>query len=171
MDELDTAIVHHLQADGRLSNRALAETLGIAPSTCLERTRLLHKRGIIQGYRAQVSLHALNRSVQAMVFTQVRPLRRDVVADFERSVTRLPEVVSVYTMAGSDDFLVHVTAQDIDHLHAFLLDQFTNRREIVSFRTSIIYQHLTNPVLDPLPPRQSNARETLPPAGPPTPRP
>ncbi|MGK3110455.1 Lrp/AsnC ligand binding domain-containing protein [Streptomyces mordarskii] len=55
-------------------------------------------------------------------------------------------------MAGSDDFLVHVTAQDIDHLHAFLLDQFTNRREIVSFRTSIIYQHLTNPVLDPLPP-------------------
>jgi hypothetical protein len=55
-------------------------------------------------------------------------------------------------MAGSDDFLVHVTAQDIDHLHAFLLDHFTERREIISFRTSIIYQHLTNPVLGPLPP-------------------
>ncbi|MER7575902.1 Lrp/AsnC ligand binding domain-containing protein [Streptomyces sp. NPDC126514] len=45
-----------------------------------------------------------------MVATQIRPLRRDVVAAFERSVTRLPEVLSVYTMAGSDDFLVHVTA-------------------------------------------------------------
>ncbi|MBW8800126.1 MAG: Lrp/AsnC ligand binding domain-containing protein [Streptomyces sp.] len=87
-----------------------------------------------------------------MVATQIRPLRRDVVAAFEESVTQLPEVVSVCTMAGSDDFLVHVTAQDIDHLHAFILDQFTNCREIVSFRTSIIYQHLTNPVLDPLPP-------------------
>ncbi|WP_345338014.1 Lrp/AsnC family transcriptional regulator, partial [Actinomadura viridis] len=65
MDELDTAIVHHLQADGRQSNRALAEKLGIAPSTCLERTRLLHKRGIIRGYRAQVSLPALNASVGA----------------------------------------------------------------------------------------------------------
>jgi DNA-binding Lrp family transcriptional regulator len=151
MDELDTAIVRHLQADGRLSNRALAERLDIAPSTCLERTRLLHKRGIIKGYRAEVSLRALNRSVQAMVFTQVRPLRRDVVTTFEQSVTQLPEVVSVYTMAGSDDFLVHVTVQDIEHLHAFLLDQFTNRREIVGFRTSIIYQHLTNQVLDPLP--------------------
>lgn len=152
MDEVDSAIVRHLQMDGRLSNRALAEKLGIAPSTCLERTRLLHRRGIIQGYKAQVSLRALNRPVQAMVATQVRPLRRDVVTAFEQSVTRLPEVVSVYTMTGSDDFLVHVTAQDIDHLHAFLLDQFTNRREIVGFRTSIIYQHLTNPVLDPLPP-------------------
>ncbi|MFE7168465.1 Lrp/AsnC family transcriptional regulator [Streptomyces sp. NPDC057616] len=152
MDEVDSAIVRHLQVDGRLSNRALAERIGIAPSTCLERTRLLQRRGIIQGYKAQVSLRALNRSVQAMVATTIRPLRRDVVAAFEKSVTELPEVVSVYTMAGSDDFLVHVTAQDIDHLHAFLLDQFTNRREIVSFRTSIIYQHLTNPVLDPLPP-------------------
>lgn len=151
MDEVDSAIVRHLQVDGRLSNRALAERIGIAPSTCLERTRLLQRRGIIQGYKAQVSLRALNRSVQAMVATTIRPLRRDVVAAFEKSVTELPEVVSVYTMAGSDDFLVHVTAQDIDHLHAFLLDQFTNRREIVSFRTSIIYQHLTNPVLDPLP--------------------
>ncbi|OIJ64447.1 Lrp/AsnC family transcriptional regulator [Streptomyces mangrovisoli] len=152
MDEVDSAIVRHLQLDGRMSNRALAEKLGVAPSTCLERTRLLHRRGIIQGYTAKVSLRALNRPVQAMVATQVRPLRRDVVAAFERSVTELPEVVSVFTMAGSDDFLVHVTAQDIDHLHAFLLDQFTNRREIVGFRTSIIYQHLTSPVLDPLPP-------------------
>ncbi|MEU3297847.1 Lrp/AsnC family transcriptional regulator [Streptomyces longwoodensis] len=151
MDELDSAIVRHLQADGRQSNRTLAERLGVAPSTCLERTRLLRKRGVIQGYHAQISLRALNRGVQAMVFTQVRPLRREVVAAFERSVTQLPEVVSVYTMAGSDDFLVHVTAQDIDHLHGFLLDQFTNRREIVSFRTSIIFQHLTNPVLEPLP--------------------
>lgn len=158
MDEVDSAIVRHLQMDGRLSNRALAEKLGIAPSTCLERTRLLHRRGIIQGYKAQVSLRALNRPVQAMVSTQIRPLRRDVVAAFEQSVTQLPEVVSVYTMAGSDDFLVHVTAQDIDHLHAFLLDQFTNRREIAGFRTAIIYQHLTNPVLDPLPPTAEQQR-------------
>lgn len=134
MDEIDSAIVHHLQLDGRLSNRALAEKLGIAPSTCLERTRLLHKRGIIQGYKAQVCLRALNRPVQAMAATQIRPLRRGVVAAFEKSVTGLPEVVPVYTMAGSDDFLVHVTAQDIDHLHAFLLDHFTNRREIVGIR-------------------------------------
>ncbi|MFE6360309.1 Lrp/AsnC family transcriptional regulator [Streptomyces sp. NPDC057806] len=55
MDELDAAIVHHLRADGRQVNRALAERLGTAPSTCLERTRLRHKRGIIEGCRAQVS--------------------------------------------------------------------------------------------------------------------
>jgi DNA-binding Lrp family transcriptional regulator len=152
VDELDTAILRHLQEDARQSNRAIAQKVGIAPSTCLERIRLLRRRGVIRGYHAQVALPALNRGVQAMVAAQVRPLSREVVADFERSVSGLPEVLSVYTMAGSDDFLVHVTAQDIEHLHAFLLDRFTNRREILSFRTMIIYQHLTNQVLDPLPP-------------------
>ncbi|GAB2975753.1 Lrp/AsnC family transcriptional regulator [Amycolatopsis acidiphila] len=150
MDEFDSAIVRNLQEDARQSNRDIARKLGIAPSTCLERTRLLRARGVIRGYHAEVDLPALNRGVQAMVAVQVRPLSRSVVQSFERSVARLPEVLSVFTMAGSDDFLVHVTAQDIDHLHAFLLDRFTSRREIVGFRTSIIYQHLRKPVLEPL---------------------
>ncbi|TVT20782.1 Lrp/AsnC family transcriptional regulator [Amycolatopsis rhizosphaerae] len=152
MDELDSAIVRHLQEDARQSNRDIARKLGIAPSTCLERTRLLRQRGVIRGYHAEIDLGALNRSVQAIVAVQVRPLSRDVVAAFELSVIDLPEVRSVYTMAGSDDFLVHVTAPDIEHLHTFLLDRFTSRREIVGFRTSIIYQHLDKQVLEPLPP-------------------
>ncbi|MFF4269542.1 Lrp/AsnC family transcriptional regulator [Streptomyces sp. NPDC001536] len=150
MDELDTAILRHLQEDARQSNRAIAQKVGIAPSTCLERIRLLRRRGVIRGYHARVALPALNRGVQAMVSAQVRPLNREVVAAFEQSVSRLPEVLSVYTMAGSDDFLIHVTAPDIERLHAFLLERFTERREIVGFRTSIIFQHLTNPVLEPL---------------------
>ncbi|KAA9153255.1 Lrp/AsnC family transcriptional regulator [Amycolatopsis acidicola] len=151
MDELDSAIIRHLQEDARQSNRDIARKLGIAPSTCLERTRLLRQRGVIRGYHAEIDLRSLNRGVQAIVAVQVRPLSRTVVQRFERLVSELPEVLSVYTMAGSDDFLVHVTAQDIDHLHAFLLDRFTSRREIVGFRTSIIYQHLRKPVLEPLP--------------------
>ncbi|HKS43609.1 MAG TPA: Lrp/AsnC family transcriptional regulator [Amycolatopsis sp.] len=152
MDELDSAIVRQLQEDARQSNRDIARKVGIAPSTCLERIRLLRARGVIRGYHADIDLAALNRGVQAIVAVQVRPLNRDVVAAFEESVAAMPEVLSVYTMAGSDDFLVHVTVQDIDHLHAFLLDRFTSRREIVGFRTSIIFQHLSRQVLEPLPP-------------------
>lgn len=152
MDELDSAIVRELQSDARQSNRDIARKVGIAPSTCLERIRLLRRRGVIRGYHADVDLPALNRGVQAMVAVQLRPLGRDIVMAFEQSVLALPEVLSVYTMAGSDDFLVHVSAQSIGHLHGFLLDRFTSRREVVSFRTSIIYQHLRKTAPEPLPP-------------------
>ncbi|MDQ0379546.1 Lrp/AsnC family transcriptional regulator [Amycolatopsis thermophila] len=154
MDELDSAIVRLLQEDARQSNRDIARKVGIAPSTCLERIRLLRQRGVIRGYHADIDLGALNRGVQAIVAVQIRPLNRAVVDSFESSVAHLPEVISVFTLAGSDDFLVHVAAQDIDHLHAFLLERFTSRREVVGFRTSIIYQHLAKQVLELLPEAQ-----------------
>jgi DNA-binding Lrp family transcriptional regulator len=73
-----------------------------------------------------------------------------VIEAFQSSVAALPEVLAVFTLAGSDDFIIHVAAQDIDHLHAFLVDRFTSRREIVGFRTSIVYRHQVNNVLSPL---------------------
>jgi DNA-binding Lrp family transcriptional regulator len=108
MDELDSAIIRELQEDARQSNRDIARKVGIAPSTCLERTRLLRQRGVIRGYHADIDLAALNRGVQALVAAQVRPLSRTVIDSFQHSVSALPEVLSVFVTAGSDDFLIHV---------------------------------------------------------------
>ena len=151
MDEIDVAIVRELQRDARQSNRDLAATLGIAPSTCLERVRSLRTRGIITGFHAAVSLRALNRDVQALIAVQVRPLNREIIEDFKRYMTGLPEVLSVFVLAGGDDFLVHVAVPDIERLHDFLMDRFTNRREIVGFRSSIVYHHVEGGVITPLP--------------------
>jgi DNA-binding Lrp family transcriptional regulator len=151
MDELDAEITRLLQADARQSNRELARRLGVAPSTCLERVRALTRRGVIRGYHADVDLKALNRGVQALIAVQVRPLRRSVIDAFKDSVSQLPEVMTVFVLAGGDDFLLHVAVQNLDHLHAFLLDRLSKRGEIVGFRTSVIYQRVHNTILSHLP--------------------
>lgn len=150
MDELDSAIIRHLQLDARQTNRDLSAALGIAPSTCLERVRSLRVRGVVTGYHAAVSLPALNRRVQALLAVQVRPLNRTVIEGVKRYLCALPEVLSVFVVTGGDDFLVHVAVQDVDHLHAFLMDRFSTRREIIGFRASVIYQHVHNEVVTPL---------------------
>jgi DNA-binding Lrp family transcriptional regulator len=157
MDELDSAITQLLQSDARQSNRELARRLGIAPSTCLERVRSLTRRGVIRGYHADVDLKALNRGVQALIAVQVRPLRRSVIDTFKDSVSQLPEVMTVFVLAGGDDFLLHVAVPDLDHLHAFLLDRLSKRGEIIGFRTSVIYQRVHNTVLSRLPDPRSPA--------------
>jgi len=150
VDELDAAIIRHLQQDARQTNRELARAVGIAPSTCLERVRLLRARGVITGYHAEISLAALNRTVQALLHVQVRPLSREVIESFKTSITSLPEVLSVFVVAGADDFLVHVAVPSVDALHAFLMDKFSKRREILGFRSSVIYQHARTMVVEPL---------------------
>ncbi|GAA0477613.1 AsnC family transcriptional regulator [Paractinoplanes deccanensis] len=150
MDDIDSAIVRELQRNARLTNRDLAHAVGVAPSTCLERVRLLRDRGVLIGYHAEVDLGALNRHVQAFLHVQVRPMSRDVIEGFKGYVAGLPEVLAVFVVAGGDDFLVHVAVPSVDALHSFLMDRFSQRREIVGFRSSVIYQHTRNRVIEPL---------------------
>jgi DNA-binding Lrp family transcriptional regulator len=141
LDELDSAILGELQQNARLSNRELADRLQVAPSTALVRVRSLRERGYITGYHAAVDLAKVGRGLQAMLSVQVRPLNRAVIEGFQTWALGLPEVLSVYVVAGDDDFLVHVAVADVDSLHAFLMDNFSQRREIIRFRSAIIYQH------------------------------
>jgi hypothetical protein len=53
-------------------------------------------------------------------------------------------------VAGGDDFLVHVAVPSVEALHAFLMDNFSKRREVVGFRTSVIYEHSRNQVIEPI---------------------
>lgn len=142
MDELDAEILRLLQTDARQSNRELARRLGVAPSTCLERVRALTRRGVIRGYHADIDPAALNRRVQALVSVQIRPLSRSVIDTFKEFAAGLPEVLSVFVISGGDDFVLHVAVQDLDSLHAFLIDRLSKRREITGFRTSMIFQQV-----------------------------
>jgi DNA-binding Lrp family transcriptional regulator len=151
MDELDAEIIRLLQSDARLSNRELARRLSIAPSTCLERVRALSRRGVIRGYHAEIDLKALNRGVQALIAVQVRPTRRSVIEGFKDFAASLPEVMTVFVLAGGDDFLLHVAVPDLDRLHSFLLDRLSKRGEIVGFRTSVVFQRVHSTVLARLP--------------------
>ena len=146
MDDTDSAILAYLQRDARLTNRELARLVGVAPSTCLERVRALRARGVITGYHAAVDPRALGRNLQALVFARLRPLSREVITGFQDYLSQLTEVLSVF---GDDDIVIHVAVRDIERLHAFLMDRVSARREVMTFRSSVIYQQTATHVLTP----------------------
>ncbi|MET9796297.1 Lrp/AsnC family transcriptional regulator [Nocardiopsis alba] len=150
MDELDSVIIRELQLNARQTNRELARTVGVAPSTCLERVRSLVERGVIRGYHADIDPAALDRRVEAFVSARLRPLSRSVIDAFKKALIALPEVSAVFVVAGDDDFLIQVSARDLDHLHDFLIDRLSQRREVVSFRSQIIYESSRKHVMEDL---------------------
>jgi DNA-binding Lrp family transcriptional regulator len=150
MDELDSAILRELQADARLTNRELAARLGLAPSSCLVRTRALREQGVLKGFHAEVDLAKIGRGVQALIAFTIRPLGRDVIRGFETFALQQPEVLAVFVLGGSDDFLVHVATPTIADMHAMLVDRFSKRKEVIGFRTSIVYTHKRRLAVDPV---------------------
>lgn len=147
LDELDSAIVAALQADGRRSNRDLAASLGVSPSTTLERVRALRNRGVLTGVHASVNLTALGRPVQAMITVRLRPQSRQAVQGFRDFVITLPETLQAFVTTGSEDLMVHVAVQSTEALRDFVLDSLTKRREVVGVRTEVVFDHIRNHVV------------------------
>ncbi|MFL6145392.1 MAG: Lrp/AsnC family transcriptional regulator [Labedaea sp.] len=151
LDKLDTAILRELQRDARRTNRDIAATVGVSPSTALERTRSLYARGIVRGAALNVDLPAIGRPVQALIAVRIRPPSREVIEAFRDWVRRLPETIGVFVVTGNEDFLIHIAVADTDGLYSFVIDRLTQRREVADVRTSVVYEHLRAAVIEPLP--------------------
>jgi DNA-binding Lrp family transcriptional regulator len=150
IDEIDLAILRELQDDARQTNRDLATAVHVSTSTSSERVRELRARGIIRGYHAEISLDALRRHVQALIAVTIRPPTRENIESFRNWVSALPEIMGVFVVSGASDFLLHVGVPDTNALYAFVIDRLTERSEVADVNTSVVYEHIRRPVLEPL---------------------
>jgi DNA-binding Lrp family transcriptional regulator len=141
IDSIDEQILEHLQRDARLSNKAIAEAVGIAPSTCLERIRSLVERRVITGFHAEVDFDALNRSIQAMVSVRLLPKTKETIDRFYDHVWNLPETVAVYLQSGSDDLLIHLAVANTSHLRELVIDKIASFPGVIDERTSLVFEH------------------------------
>ena len=142
LDDTDRAILAVLAADARTPNNAIAEAVGIAPSTCLARIRMLRERGVIRGFHADIDPAALGRGLQAMIAVRLRAHTRERVQEFIRDVPALPDVVGVWHVAGADDYLLHIAVADSDALRDFVLEHLTTHPAVGHTETSLIFGHL-----------------------------
>ncbi|MBB4688842.1 Lrp/AsnC family transcriptional regulator [Amycolatopsis jiangsuensis] len=140
LSPVDLEILRVLQNDARTSNKDLAATVGLAPSTCLDRVNRLREAGVITGQRAQVDAALLGRPLEAFLFVQVRPHRRPLVERFVAHLLGLPEVRAVYHLTGPDDFLAHVATTSAADLQRLVMDELTSRDEIARVHTNLVFQ-------------------------------
>ncbi|MET0930895.1 MAG: Lrp/AsnC family transcriptional regulator [Aeromicrobium sp.] len=141
LDALDGRIVAALRREGRLPNNALADKVGIAPSTCLTRVRALVERGVIAGFHAEVDPAWIGRPIQAMIAVRLRGDARGVINEFSDRLAGMAEVLNVYFLAGADDFHVHVAARDPDDLRMFVVDNLSSAPEVALTETNLIFEH------------------------------
>lgn len=142
LDETDRAILRVLVEDARTPNNALAEKVGIAPSTCLARVRSLRKRRILLGYHADVDLASVGLSLQAIVAVRLHAQARGDVRNYAQRVARLPRVLDVYFLGGADDFFVHLACASTAELRDFVAEHLSLDPAVSYTQTSIVFDHV-----------------------------
>lgn len=94
-------------------NVQLAEEIGLSPSPCLRRVRLLEEAGVIRGYQASIDRDEVGLGLTVFVGIKVERHRQEQAEAFHRAVVDLPEVISVHLVSGESDFLLQVVVPDL----------------------------------------------------------
>ena len=139
LDRYDQQILEILQADGRINNQDLADRIGLSPSPCLRRVRVLEEAGLIVGYRAVLDAKKLGLTLTALVHISMDKHTPERFANFEAMVGLLPEVLECLLITGQNaDYQLKVAVRDMDHYQALLLNKLTTITGVTGVHSSFV---------------------------------
>lgn len=142
LDAIDRRILRTLQKNGRMQNIELAEQVGLSPSPCLRRVKMLEESGVIERYVALVDASKIGMGLTVFARVWLTSQHAETVDHFTEEVKRLPQVVECHLMAGDCDFLLRIVAADLDAYRKFQVDHLTRIKGVQSVKTEIPMQKI-----------------------------
>jgi Lrp/AsnC family leucine-responsive transcriptional regulator len=136
LDDIDRRILAALQADGRMTAQQLADRVGLSPSPCARRVRLLEEAGVVKGYVAVIDQAKVGLPISVFASVKLERQREDDLDRFSQAVARWPEVVDCYLMTGQRDYLLRIVVSDLESYERFIKDKLTRLDGVASIESS-----------------------------------
>lgn len=114
MDQIDRAILRALQKDSSLSQRDLAEKVGLSQNACWRRVRALREAGVIRGETVRLDQGRLGLGLTVFVMIRTRHHGKDWLDLFRREVAAISNVIDFFRIAGDYDYMLKVVARDMN---------------------------------------------------------
>jgi DNA-binding Lrp family transcriptional regulator len=142
MDAIDRKIVANLQSEGRLTVTELADRIHLSVSRCQRRLRELERSGVLRGYHAEVDAEKVGLGFTAMVFVTMRQEDRETVADFERRLGDVPEIVTAQRLFGDPDYLLRVVAADLNAYQRLYDEKLAGLPGVQRLTSTLVMKHV-----------------------------
>jgi DNA-binding Lrp family transcriptional regulator len=137
LDALDRRILATLQRDGRIQNTDLAHEVGLSPSPCLRRVRILEEAGVIRRYVAVLDPALMGAGLTFFARIWLQAQDEETIQRFATAMASLPQVLECYLMLGDCDALLRVVAKDIEDYRRFQGRHLTRSIGIQSVKTDV----------------------------------
>jgi Lrp/AsnC family transcriptional regulator len=108
LDNIDQSILTCLQQDGSLSQRDVADKVGLSQNACWRRMKRLQDQGILLGTRAVIDPNALGLSLTVFVMIKTRNHSMEWSDGFRRHVESIPQIAELHRIGGDWDYLLKI---------------------------------------------------------------
>ncbi|WP_188530157.1 Lrp/AsnC family transcriptional regulator [Sinisalibacter lacisalsi] len=107
-DRIDRKILCALHGDASLSQRELADRVGLSQNALWRRLKRLEADGLILGSQARINLPAMGYDLTVFVMVQTRNHSMEWAEVFRDHVSRIPEVVEMHRIGGEWDYMLKI---------------------------------------------------------------
>ena len=119
LDRIDLRILECLQADGRIANLKLAESVALSPTAVLARVQRLTREGYILGYEARLNPLKLGRGMMVFVEVLLDKTTPNIFEAFKAAVQVRAEIMECHMVAGGFDYLLKTRMADMTAYREF----------------------------------------------------
>lgn len=136
LDDLDSAILQHLERNGRATNYEVGEAVGLSASAASRRIQALEAAGAIRGYRALIDDRLLGKQMTVFIRVTLEKQSAPVLSAFESAVRHTRGIVSCHLMAGQYDYMLVARVADIDDYGRLHQNELSRLPGVVRLETS-----------------------------------
>ena len=150
LDTIDLRILQLLQQDALMTNKDIALQLNLTTTPIHERIKRLERDGVIEQYTIVVNQAKLGKTLTVFCDITLKEHAAEFLAQFERDVMLLPEVVECYCISGHSDFLLKVLVRDMDEYREFILHKLSTIKNIGNAQSHFVMSETKNTKAFPL---------------------
>jgi Lrp/AsnC family leucine-responsive transcriptional regulator len=137
LDELDRKILALVQQDARRAAEAIGAEIGLSASAVQRRIARLREEGVITAEVAIVDPKSVGRSLTLIVDIEVERERPELMAVLKRWIAGEPAIQEAWYVTGDSDFVLVVTARDVEDYDALMQKLVTENSNVRRFRTRV----------------------------------
>lgn len=144
MDKIDANILNIIQKDSTASIKDIANKVGLSYTPTYERIKHLEESGTIIA-RATI-LDPAKVGIKLFVYCNItlKQQSKKGLLDFEKSVSKIPEIMEVISLSGVYDYMLKIATRDISSYNDFVMNKLANIPNIGQYHSNIVMSIVKN---------------------------
>ncbi len=135
LDDIDIAILKHLQKNGRAQRNKLAKIVNLSVPSVSERMRKLEEKKLIDGYHAILNPEKFNFDISAFIFVEID--NSSYHYSFVNQAVLEPEVQECHSITGDGSHILKITTKNTASLEK-LLSRIQSWEGVKKTRSNIV---------------------------------
>ncbi|MGN6328520.1 MAG: Lrp/AsnC family transcriptional regulator [Rhodanobacter sp.] len=137
LDKFDRRILAIMQRDARRSAETIGADIGLSASAVQRRMARLREQGVIAAEVALIDPRAVDRRLTVITDLELERERPELLASLRQWITAEPAIQQAWYVTGDGDYVLVVSARDVDDYDALMQRLVTANTNVKRFRTRV----------------------------------